>query len=144
MRDNPLPFFFIPFRIVDDIFQLIVVHEYADDSLEFFDLFFLVSDGIKKFLFFLLVLVLKISQLNQVRCVFLLDLLETKPHLVNFFVQTLVVFFNIEQFVFSSFFFFPELLFFLFLNFQFFFKFFDLLHLTLIVTIGPFPLEILL
>lgn len=144
MRNEPLSFFFIPLWIVDNRLKLIVVHEDIYNCLELFNLFLLIPDGIKKLLLFLLVLVLDISQLNQVSCVFLFYFLKSKPHLINLFIQTFIVLFYIQKLILSSFFLFSELLFFLLLDFQLLLQLFYLLHFALVITIRPLFFKVLL
>jgi len=46
-RNLPLPFFFIPLRIVDNMINLIWTHQYVKDCWELFYLFFLIPYRIK-------------------------------------------------------------------------------------------------
>lgn len=46
-RYLPLPFLFIPFRVVDNMINLIRTHQYIKDCWELFYLFFLVPNRIK-------------------------------------------------------------------------------------------------
>ena len=64
MWDMPLPPFLIPLGIIDDGIELIVVHQDIDDGLKLFDLFFLVTYGIKQLFFLFLVLILYIFELD--------------------------------------------------------------------------------
>ena len=65
-RDIPLSFLVIPAGVIEDVLELILIHEDVDDSCILFYFFLLIPNRIKQFLLFILVLVLKIFQLYQV------------------------------------------------------------------------------
>lgn len=144
VRDNPFSSLFVPLRIIDDCLELIAVHQNVDDSLILLDLFLLISDCVKKLLFFLLMLVLNVPQFDQISSIFFLNFLKTKSHLINFLVQTLIVLLNVQQLILSSFLFFSELFLFFLLNFELLLEFLYLLHFTLIITVWTLPFKILL
>ena len=89
--------------------ELILIHEHVHNGRVLLYLFLLVSDSVKQFFLFLLVLALQIFELDEVEGVLLLYLLETLPHLVDLFVEVLVVLLYVEQLLLSSLFFPPEL-----------------------------------
>lgn len=62
VRYCPLPFLLIPVRIVNYHLQLVWIHKNADDGLEFFNLFLLVSYSIQQLLFLIFMLILDISE----------------------------------------------------------------------------------
>lgn len=82
----PLSALLIPLWIVDNGLKLISTHQNADNGSEFFNLFLLVTYGVKQLLFFFFMLILYILEFNQIGSVFLLYLLETWPHLIYLFV----------------------------------------------------------
>lgn len=108
-RDRPLSFLVAPGRVVEDVLELILIHEHVHYGRVLLYLFLLVSDSVKQFFLFLLVLALQIFELDEVEGVLLLYLLETLPHLVHLFIEILVVFLYVKQLLLSSLFFPPEL-----------------------------------
>lgn len=65
-RDIPLSFLVIPAGVIEDVFELILIHEDVDDSCILFYFFLLIPNSIKQLLLFILVLVLKIFEFDQV------------------------------------------------------------------------------
>lgn len=108
-RNRPLSFLVAPGRVVEDVLELILIHEHVHYGRVLLYLFLLVSDSVKQFFLFLLVLALQIFELDEVEGVLLLYLLETLPHLVHLFIEILVVFLYVKQLLLSSLFFPPEL-----------------------------------
>ena len=107
--NRPLSFLVAPGRVVEDVLELILIHEHVHNGRVLLYLFLLVSDSVKQFFLFLLVLALQIFELDEVEGVLLLYLLETLPHLVHLFIEILVVFLYVKQLLLSSLFFPPEL-----------------------------------
>jgi hypothetical protein len=142
MGHPPLPPLLVPLRIVHDCLQLVLRHQNTNNGRKLLYLLLLVTDGVQQLLLLLLVLVLDVLQLDQVGSVLLLDLLETRTHLVHLLVQILVVLLNTEQLPLPALLLPPELLLLLLLLLQLLLQFFNLLHLTLILIIRPLPLKI--
>lgn len=113
-RDRPLSSLVAPGGVVEDVLELVLIHEHIHDGSVLFDLFLLVSDRVKQFFLLLLVLALEVFELDEVEGVLLLDLLEALPHLVHLFIKVLVVLLNVKQLLLSSLFL-PAKLFLLFL-----------------------------
>lgn len=109
-RNIPLSFFIVPAGVVKDMFELIRTHENVHDGRKLFDLLFLISDSIKQLLLFILVLILKILQLNQVHSILFLDFLKAFTHFVYLLVKVFVVFLNVEQLLLPAFLLFSKLL----------------------------------
>ena len=144
VRHPPLSAFLVPLGIVDDGFDLVLTHEDVDYGGVLLDLFLLVADGVEQLLLFLLVLVLDVLEFDQIGRVLLFDFLEAGPHLIDFLVETLVVFLNVEQLVLTPLLLTPELLLLLLLLLELLLEFLDLLHFCFILAIRSLSLEVAL
>jgi len=101
IRYSPLFFLLTPVWIIDDIVNLLLSHDHIENWAEFLDFFLLLSDGVKKLLFFILVFILNIFELLQIDYVFVLYFLETHLHLIHLFIQRFVIFLYAHQFLLS-------------------------------------------
>ena len=92
IRDIPFFPFFIPIRIVNDVINLLLSHDHVQDGTELLYFFLLLTNGVKKLLLFVFMLVLYVLQLLQIDYIFVFDLFESNFHLVYLLIERFVVF----------------------------------------------------